>query len=240
MVRTCEKHGDYTTEEIKVFGITIVPGCPKCGDEQEALERQQEEQDRRRKKEQSLLARGIEREYWNKTLDDYRPENDSERAALEAAKDLKDGNIKKLLLLGGNGVGKTLLASILAQQEDGVIITMFELSARIRQGYNNGMSELEILDGLLDHSLIVIDELGRTKGSETEHNWLSYVIGKAHSRDIKLLLISNRHTARQLPKERQGEAIENYFDNDVISRLRQSSRIVEVIGRDRRAAIPAV
>lgn len=113
---------------------------------------------------------------------------------------------------------------------------MFEISARIRQGYNNNISELDVLDEILSYPLIVIDEVGRTKGSESEHNWLSYLIGKAHARGIKLILISNRHTARNLPAERRGEAIENYFDNDVISRLKQDTLIVEVNGRDRRAA----
>lgn len=239
MIKYCDKHGEYECEIFEALGRQIIPGCPEC--EREETEREvREEQER---KERAIIARfqrlGIEPEFYNKTLDDYKPETESERAALDATRDLEDGKIKKLLLLGDNGTGKTHLANALVDKFDGIRITMFELSCMIRSGYNEGKNEIDILDKILEHTIVVIDEIGKTKGSDAERNWMSYLVDKAHTRDIRLFFISNRKMARSLPAERRGEAFEYYIDNDVISRLRQNSKIVEVHGRDRRAATMA-
>lgn len=240
MVKFCDKHGEYDEKTVDILGLQIITGCPECANEEREQELQAEAKRKERSRLERLQKKGVEPEFIGKTLDDYIAENDTERAALQAAKDLDEGKIKKLLLLGDNGVGKTLLADALVQKHNGIRITMFELSARIRAGYNNGISEIEILNHLLTHSIIVIDEVGRTKGSDAERNWMSYLIDKAHTRGILLFMISNRKMARSLPVERRGEAFEFFVDNDVISRLKQNSRIVEVHGRDRRAAAAAV
>lgn len=240
MKNVCDKHGEYEEEVIEILGKQFIQGCPECQkieDEREARENAERAMKARLKHYEQM---GVDPEFIGKTLDDYKPENESERAALQAAKDLDEGKIKKLLLLGDNGTGKTHLADALVQKHNGVRITMFELSARIRAGYNEGLGELEILNRLLTHGIIVIDEVGRTKGSDAERNWISYVTDKAHTHGIRLMFISNRKTARNLPADRRGEAFEYFVDNDVISRLQQDSRIVEVHGRDRRAANAAV
>lgn len=240
MKRFCEKHGEYEAQTFKIMGTTFEQACPKCA--KEAAEKEEAEQVELRRRSNILrnMERGVEEEFIGKTLDDFIPESESEHQALNAAKDLSAGFIRKLILLGDNGTGKTLLADALVQKHDGIRITMFELSCRIRSAFNSGKNELDILDGLLKYPLIVIDEIGRTKGSDAERNWMSYLVDKAHARGIKLMLISNRKMARSLPKEQRGEAFEFYVDNDVISRLRQNSRIVEVHGRDRRTAMAAL
>lgn len=236
MVKYCDKHGEYESEMFEILGLQIIPGCPECAKEETEKEVQQEAERKERARLTALQLRGIEPEYIGKTLDDFKPETTTEREALDAARDLEDGRIKKLLLLGDNGTGKTLIATALAQKFDGVVINMFELSGKIRAGYSEGINEVTYLDRLLNHKFIAIDEMGRTKGSDAERNWMSYLIDKAHTRGIRLMLISNRKMARSLPAERRGEAFEYFIDNDVISRLKQNSKIVEVHGRDRRAA----
>jgi len=240
MKNICEKHGEYDFESIVIFGKEFKTNCPICNKEQEEALAEEQKEKQQLYKMKSLMARGIEPEYFGAIVQNYKVENETEQQAKNSSLEILNGNLKKMLLLGSNGVGKTYLACALAQQLNGVRITMFELSAKIRAGYNNGQSEIEILDNLLNFGFIAIDEVGRTKGSDAERNWLSYLIDKAHTRKIPLMLISNRHTARNLPAERRGEAIEYFFDNDVISRLRQNSRIVEINGRDRRATLSSV
>lgn len=232
----CKKHGEYTPETLELFGVRIETKCPLCEKEEADQEARLIAAEKELKTREALINRGIEPEYFNAKLTDYRTENQSEKDALGAICELKEGTIKKVLLLGSNGTGKTMLGCALALSLGGVRFTMYELSARIRAGYNNGESEIEIMNDLLSYPLIVIDEIGRTKGSEAELNWLSYLIDKAHTRGIKLLLISNRHQAKALPEARRGESIEMYLPNDAISRLRQNSKIVEINGRDRRAS----
>lgn len=232
----CKKHGDYTPEVLELFGVRIETKCPLCEKEEADQEARLLAAEKELKTRETLINRGIEPEYFSAKLTDYRTENQSEKDALAAACELQEGTIKKVLLLGSNGTGKTMLGCALALSLGGVRFTMYELSARIRAGYNNGESEIEIMNDLLSYPLIVIDEIGRTKGSEAELNWLSYLIDKAHTRGIKLLLISNRHQAKALPEARRGESIEMYLPNDAISRLRQNSKIVEINGRDRRAS----
>lgn len=236
MIKRCNKHGEYECEIFEILGLQIIPGCPECTKEETEREVREETERKARAKADRLMRHGVEPEFFNKTLDDYKPETESEREALDAARDLEDGRIKKLLLLGDNGTGKTLIATALAQKFDGVVINMFELSGKIRAGYSEGINEVTYLDRLLNHKFIAIDEMGRTKGSDAERNWMSYLIDKAHTRGIRLMLISNRKMARSLPADRRGEAFEYFIDNDVISRLKQNSKIVEVHGRDRRAA----
>ncbi len=236
----CIKHGTYEAEEVEIFGIKIKSGCPKCEEEKAREEEKKEEDLKRRQREADFLSRGIEPEFFNVSLEDYKAETVNEKKALKACKDLLEGKIKKMLLLGNNGTGKTMLADALAIKLHGVRITMYELSAKIRQGYNEKISELEIMNALLGYPFIAIDEIGRTKGSDAELNWLSYLIDKAHTRGIRLLLISNKRQAHSLSKERRSEAIEYFLPNDAISRLRQNSTIVEVDGRDRRSVISAV
>lgn len=236
MIKTCPEHGDFEVRTLEMFGCFFESGCPECEKIREEKEAEAERKSRERLFQEDLVKRGIEEEYWEASLEKYRAENESEKQALEAARELEEGRIKKMLLLGSNGTGKTFLGCALAIKLHGIRTTMYELSAKIRSGYQRGESELEILNGLLSYPLIVLDEVGRTKGSEAEKNWLSYLIDKAHTRHIRLLIISNRHMAKTLPAAMKGEAIESFFDNDVISRLRQNSKIVEVKGRDRRAA----
>lgn len=238
-IKTCDKHGKYESKVLNVMGMLFESTCPKCEEEQTARENAENRERNERAKFNALTSRGIEPEFFDASLEGYIAENETEREALQACEDLAAGKIKKLMLLGANGTGKTMLSCALALQLGGIRTTMFELGAKIRRGYSNGDSadsELSVLNHLLSYNFICIDEVGRTKGSDAERNWLSYLIDKAHTRNIRLMIVSNRHTARNLPQDRRGEAIEYFFDNDVISRLRENARVVEVKGRDRRAA----
>lgn len=244
MISFCEKHGEYEEKEADVMGHKMPLGCPMCLEERRRRDEEYDEMMSRalaREKELHeralLIRRGIEPEFFGLTLGDYKAESESERRALDAAYALADGRIKKLILLGSFGTGKTMLASALAILFGGVRVTTFEISARIRAMYNSREgTEIDVLDGLLEYPFIAIDEIGRTKGSEAELNWLSYLIDKAHTRGIPLVLVSNRQRARSMPEESRGESFEAYLPNDALSRLKQDTEVIEIYGRDRRGS----
>jgi DNA replication protein DnaC len=233
----CEKHGEYKAEEKFFNGIMVQSICPKCLSEKLKYEEKQQQELKAKIKKEKLIARGIEPEFFNATLENYIAENQSEEKALQAAKDLRDGKIKKLLLLGANGTGKTHLASALAKILHGKIITMFEFSSLLRGGYSKKMTEIETIEKeLLIYDFVVFDEFGLSKCSEMEINSFAYFVDKSHTRGKRFMLTSNLERAAT----NQNNAIENYLPNAVISRFTQDSRIVEVKGRDRRRrAIPS-
>lgn len=230
MVGYCEKHGEYESMQIQVMGVVIRTTCPACL--QNNLKQEKEELSAERKAD--LERRGISEEFFNATIESYNAESDSEKKALIATKSLISGDIHKLVLLGDCGTGKTHLACAAVKKLNGIRLTMFELGARIRACYATGKSDLDFLDSLLFFPVLAIDEIGRSKGSEAEKNWLSYLIDKAHTQKTRLILISNKKCVRSLPDGKKQEGFEFCFDNDVLSRLRQDSLIVEINGRDRR------
>ena len=232
MFDICEKHGKYEVQEIVLFEKPIKTGCPHCDAEKEAKEKEEKEKQEQLQKEKELIKRGIEPEFFNATLENYIPENESEKKALKAAQLMASGQLKKILLIGKNGVGKTHLVSALAKIINGRVITMFQFSSLLRSGYNRKKTEIETIEEeLLIYDLIVIDEYGLSKCSEMELNSLAYLVDKCHTRNKCIVLVSNLFTS----KSAQSDAIENYIPNAVISRFRCNSAIVEVVGRDRRA-----
>ena len=211
--------------------------CPECDKEKLEQEQKRLEKEVREENIQHCKKCNVEPEYYDKTFDDYIPQNESQEKALQAAKDLLDGKIKKLVLLGNYGTGKTMLGSILAKESDGKIYTMYEISTMIRQSYTMKAekTELEIVNELASVPLLVIDEVGRVTGSNFNNNWQSYVLDKRHTRGLKTVYLGNGHLRENCPKKGCEKCFENSMDGDVISRLRQDSKIINIFGTDYRA-----
>ena len=211
--------------------------CEKCENEYEkedAEVNQKKEEERIRKSIEELSKMRIEPEFYNSSLTNYRAETESQKQALEAVKRLVENKKGKVILIGGNGTGKTHLATSAIKILGGVIYTMYEISVMIRSSYkaNSIESELDIVDKLARHPLLVIDEIGRTKGSDVEKNWLSYIIDKRHVRGLPIIIISNNHRRRDCKKNGCDRCLENYFDNDVLSRFKDGTSVIDVKGKD--------
>ena len=207
--------------------------CPKCEKEWERLEKE--------KQEKELLKHykscNIEPEYYGKELSDFKANTPSQIEALNSVQELIDGKISTLVLLGGYGTGKTLLGSILADMFDGKIYTMYEISTMIRQSYTikAEKTELEIVNELASVLLLVFDEVGRTNSSSFNMNWLSYVYDKRHTRKLKTVFLGNGHLRKNCPDGGCEKCFENYMDGDVMSRLRQDSKVINIVADDYRA-----
>jgi DNA replication protein DnaC len=151
--------------------------------------------------------------------------------------DLVKGETGKLVFLGKNGTGKTHLGISAVKALGGEIRTMYEISSIIRESYTHrgNASELEIVGRFASIPLLVIDEIGRTKGSDAEYNWLSYIIDKRHVRRLPLILISNKHAMKNC-KEPGGckDCIDNYLSDDMISRISQDGKIIDFTWEDYR------
>jgi DNA replication protein DnaC len=238
---TCEKHGDYAGEIVTLHSgavsMKINPQCPQCQseiDEKNALQNALEEN--RKMKNMNVGKGNLNIDF--STFSAYTPEL---KRHLEAAQEFaRNRNGKKLVMLGGNGTGKTHLAISILRQTGGLIYTTYEIGVNLRASYNKKNGEWKVFNELCETPLLAIDEIGRTKGGDFEINWISHVINKRHENLLPVILISNRHLMDDCPNiELDGKrgcqkCLENYFDNDVLSRIVEDGVIMKFTGEDYR------
>ena len=149
--------------------------------------------------------------------------------SVQTVKRLIAGEIQQIVMTGSNGTGKTHLAIAAVKELKGKIYTMYEITTRIRQSYSPRAdeTELEIVDELARLPMLAIDEVGRTKGSDAELNWLSYIIDKRHTRGLPTIIISNKHVRKHCPNGGCPDCLENYLSGDVMSRLTDNGVLLQ-------------
>lgn len=233
---TCNKHGLYEAECIVFSGAFVQVECPICEKEAEVLLKQKELEKQKMAQYEKYRKQNIEPEFFEKTFDDFVPKTESQNKALNAVKKMVSEKHGKIVLIGSNGVGKTMLASIATKELGGNIYSMYEISTMIRQSYTikAEKSELEIVNELASVPFLAIDELGRTNGSDAEQNWLSYILDKRHTRNLPFMLMSNGHFKKFCKKGGCSKCFENFVDNDILSRLHQDSTVVMIEAQDER------
>lgn len=230
---------------ITQFGFIFGRFCEACICKEERREKAIEKMRKEKNKAEWLEKIGVRKGYEKATLDNYQPMTESQSDALICAKMLRDGDITKLILLGGNGVGKTHLASALVKEMNGRLITAYEMFAYYRSCFSGKTSEIDLLQKFRNYPLLVIDEFGRTKGTEAEENFLSAIIDSRHSDGLPTMILSNLIRKRDcMFFQNKGEeacktrgcknCIEMWLTSDLISRLRENSKIIVVEGEDYR------
>jgi DNA replication protein DnaC len=234
MLVTCEKHNIQYESEENVSGITFYKQCPKCFEEfmqkQEAENRKSEEM----KRINNFRKMNIEPEFYEATLDNFNANTPDLKKAVEAIKKLLSGEIQQIIMVGRNGTGKTHLAVAAVKKLHGAIYSMYEIITRIRATYmpHAEETELDVVDELARLPLLAIDELGRTGGSNSENNWLSYIIDKRHVRNLPTIIISNKHILKDCPVGGCRDCLENYISEDIMSRLIQRGLLLRFNGED--------
>ena len=232
----CDKHGEYTEQTADIFGISLHTGCPACEKEREEIEYQEGVRQAQEAERDRLESLNIEPMYFTSTLDNFFAGSPEQERALSYAQAMVKDRAGKLVLLGSNGTGKTHLAVGIVRILGGAIYSMYEIATRIRASYVSGAkeTELQIVDELARIPMLAIDEIGRTKGSDAETNWLSYIVDKRHARGLPLMLISNKHTRKTCPDGGCQNCLENYISEDIMSRLAEDGHLVNMTGEDYR------
>lgn len=226
------------------FGVILAHYCPDCIDKEDRKQKAIENEKKKIQKAEWLESIGVKKDYADVTLDNYNAVTESQKEALQNCKLILNGDLKKLILLGGNGVGKTHLACALVKRMNGKLITAYELFAHYRASFQGKFTELETLHKFQDYPLLIIDEFGRSKGSEAEDNFLSAVIDGRHSNGLPTVIISNLIRKRDCihyqndksccEKRQCKGCIEMWLTSDLISRLREKSKVILIQGDDYR------
>lgn len=234
----CDKHDiDYEQKEVEMFGKKMKVGdCPACEIEHEEETRKEQEEIEAEGKLNFYRACNIEPLYLDVSLESFKAETPEQVKAKDTVQKLIDTRTGKIVMLGKNGTGKTHLAVCAVKALGGKILTMYEISTRIRATYSPKAKEdeLEVTNELARLKMLVIDEIGRTKGSEAEENWLSYIIDKRNSRSLPLILISNKHTRKSCTENGCKDCLENYLSEDILSRLCVDGKVLNFTGDDYR------
>lgn len=230
----CEKHGEYDERKVTIFGKEIMMDCPSCTEEKLNEERKKEIEENKNAITKEMERKNIEPIFYGATLENYIVENAEQKKAKEAIEKLIEERKGKIIMLGKNGTGKTHLAVCAVKGIGGRIYTMYEIATRIRASYTARAKEdeLDIVNELARIPLLVIDEIGRTKGSDAEENWLSYIIDKRNSRGLPLIIISNKHTQKTCKEGGCKDCVENYLSEDVMSRLCVDGKVLYFTGED--------
>lgn len=243
---TCAKCGAEYDQPALVtqFGVIVSRCCPACVDKYDAAENSKIKHIKDNNKELWLEEIGIKEQYKKATLENYKPQTESQNEALAACKLVDSGDLNKLVLLGGNGVGKTHLASALVKKHNGLLITAYEMFATYRGCFSGKTSEIEVIKKFSKIPLLAIDEYGRTKGSEAEENFMSAIIDNRHSNNLPTIILSNLIRKRDCvfytadnkvcTNCQRNNCLESRLTKDVISRLRENSRVILVEGEDYR------
>lgn len=242
---TCEKHGTFIQ---KKFKNGTYSRCPKCCEEEaeqwkkkrteemEAERKQQIESKKQMDKIDNCKKANISPEFWDAELSDYFPKTKAQEEAKKAVQDLIETGRGKIIMLGSNGAGKTMLASIACKYLGGKIYTMYEISAMIRQSYTQKAekSELEIVYELSELPFLVIDEIGRVASSEAVQNWFSFILDKRHANGKPTIIIGNLHFKKDCESKGCSKCFENYFDNDILSRFHEETTVINIKSPDGR------
>lgn len=244
--RTCPIHNKIY--EAKIFEDGREEGCPICLEEKSAeLKRKRlEEQDAEWRKEKTEQEKSLQIELCKKlnispefylaTLDDYKPKTKAQEEAKKAVEEMIKTASGKIILLGSNGAGKTMLASITARELKGCIYTMYEIATMIRQSYTAKAekSELEIVRELVELPFLAIDEVGRIANSEAVQNWFSFILDKRHTRKLPTIIIGNLHFKKDCEQGGCPKCFENYFDKDILSRFHEDTSVIVIKAPDQR------
>ncbi|QQP86918.1 ATP-binding protein [Entomomonas asaccharolytica] len=233
-IRTCEKHGEYESQLIKIASRESWSPCSKCMDEA----REAENIERQKKDQEDMLRRSIERRlgsacipprFQSKGFDSYVANTKDQQKALAKCKryadQFKDNfeNGRSLLLLGSVGTGKTHLANAIANQiitelgYTALYATVGSMLRFIRSSFNNNdLSESEAYKTFIDPHLLIIDEIGVQKASEFELTALFDIINERYEQMYPTVIVSNHG-----PKE-----LANYLGDRVVDRLREGGSVI--------------
>ncbi|QDP67516.1 MAG: hypothetical protein Unbinned5350contig1004_23 [Prokaryotic dsDNA virus sp.] len=205
---SCESHGTYEYRYIAFNNKFLVSDyCSKCADEQSLKSKLHKEKEdaaraielKRYHRELNRTNAGISKRNLYKTFDDYictnegqsKAKNDCQRFVSEFPSD------KSMIMVGGVGTGKTLLASAmldsLVDNNRCEIIKVIDLIRHLKSTWSkdNENTEEDLIKYYCKLDLLILDEVGSQFGSDTEKLFIFDIIDGRYQNMKQTVLISN-------------------------------------------------
>jgi DNA replication protein DnaC len=223
MIKTCRCGKDYEAGN----EIAPLPVCPECAKEWDAEIDAQLENDKPEAvgENAKLDALGIRPRHYCCTFDNFEAKGDDEKKTLKACRKMAESRHGIIALIGNNGTGKTHLAcSTVRAIGSGKIYKMVEVGMFIREAFrvNSTKTEQDQLDALVRLPFLGIDEADKSKRTDNEMTWLSYLIDERNERYRPTMIIGNCHP-RSTHKD--GVTCEKCFESimtpDILDRISQ-------------------
>ena len=208
-IKTCEKHGDY---EVKYSRISetrcwVFDSCRVCIDESDAQAKITEEKENKartieiekQRRERVRVNAGISKRNLYKTFDDYKCDNEGQaKAKNDCERFVKEFPCEKsMIMVGGVGTGKTLLASAvvdaLIDNNKCEMIKVIDLIRHLKSTWSKDSEDTEedIIKYFIKLDLLILDEVGSQFGSDTEKLFIFDIIDGRYQDMKQTVLISN-------------------------------------------------
>ena len=224
MIKVCRCGKEYEAGS----GYFFLPVCPLCADEWDAeIEAMQKREVESVDENITLENLGIRARHYSCTLDNFIIRAEKDKIVLEMCKRMASSRKGILVLIGNNGTGKTHLLSAMTRYIGmGKIFKMIEIGMFIRKYINSQtLDEQGQLDYLIRLPFLAIDEFDKCKRSDSELNWLSYIIDERNERQKATVLSGNSHPEKIHNGNRCDKCFESIVTPDILDRISQSGAV---------------
>lgn len=234
----CPTHGEYSGQIQRFLSREMHSECPHCAAERAGAKRREAEaravEEQRRARAQRYRAAGLPLRFWERDFEGYRARALDQRKALTTVQRYAEQFAKRgergtcLLLCGQTGTGKTHLSVALAKvlMADGYDVRFVGARAMVREirdawrsptergGEHKG--EGEVVSRLVQHDLLILDEVGMQFGSDAEKLLLFDVLNGRYEAIKPTVLISNLVA---------GE-LSDYLGTRIMDRMRENGGVM--------------
>jgi DNA replication protein DnaC len=226
----CESHGQSRVLVRAGLGWY----CPKCLDQQKRPEF--DSQWAKLRLDDLIRVADIPVRFRGQSFKGGTPEKGAIRAIAASFRDFISGAPRwaSLLLAGGNGTGKTLLACEFAEAfirktgRSARYITARGMISEIQSSYGaEGKSEASEIDRFAQYDLLILDEIDAISGKENAQLLLTEVINRRYSNNRPVIAITNQKL--EAPQERRADraaervyVLRDFVGDRVYDRLREN------------------